>query len=613
LERDQRGARGGGDTDDQPADDQVNSPRPLDHIAEHALGTHLSLSPHHTRRFPHVSLSLSGKNREHRTHRAEANPMLVLAVLCLGFFMILLDTNIVNVAIPQMSKSLGATLDEILWVLNAYVLVFAALLVVAGRLGDVLGQRTMFAVGIVIFAGASAGCGASPDVEHVIFFRVLQGIGGALLTPQTLAILVEVFPPERRGAAFGIWGAVSGLALVIGPTLGGLIVTNLSWRWIFYVNLPVELLALIGTFLFVPNFRHREEHGFDIAGVLVAVAGLFLLAFGLTEGQRYNWGTYYNLTDTPFSVVTIPQIIGAGVVLLVFFVFLESRQKQPLMPLRLFRLRSFAVMSLVGAIISIGIVGLLLPLTIYLQIVLGMSALQAGLAMAPLSLAAMVVAPFAGQLAGRIGGKYVLMVGLILFAAGIAAITEVATPTSTWLTILVPLIVGGIGFGCTFAPMATVAMQEITHELSGAASGVLNTMRQVGSVLAAALLGGLLQNRMSVELPKEAAARADVLPQPAQQPFVDAFGKLSSQGFQLGSSSSTASAPPGVPADVAAQISKLATDVFNAGFISAMRPVMLVGAGALLVGAVSCLVVTRAPRLARQPSKRSVPGVETSS
>src|SRR4030088_189878 len=206
--------------------------------------------------------------------QARTNPWLVLVVLTSGFFMILLDTTIVNVAIPAMSAGLNTTLDQILWVLNAYILVYAVLLITAGRLGDLYGQRTLFAIGLAIFTVASGLCGFAQDANQLIVARILQGVGGALLTPQTLAILTSLFPPERRGAAFGIWAGVAGLATLAGPTLGGAIVTYIDWRWIFFVNVPIGIAALIATFAIIPDLRPAGHHGREVPGAAAATTGL---------------------------------------------------------------------------------------------------------------------------------------------------------------------------------------------------------------------------------------------------------------------------------------------------------------------------------------------------
>ncbi|TME58165.1 MAG: DHA2 family efflux MFS transporter permease subunit, partial [Chloroflexi bacterium] len=387
--------------------------------------------------------------------QARTNPWLVLVVLTSGFFMILLDTTIVNVAIPAMSAGLNTTLDQILWVLNAYILVYAVLLITAGRLGDLYGQRNLFAIGLFVFTVASALCGISQNATELIAFRILQGIGGAILTPQTLSIITTLFPPERRGAAFGVWGGVAGLATIAGPTVGGALITYFSWPWIFFINVPIGIAALIATFLIIPDVRPGRRHGWDIVGVILATVGLFAVVFGLIEGQRYNWG------EIASYGITIPEVIVGGVVIILVFLFWERFQPEPLLPLTLFRERNFAVANWIAAAISFGMLSLFLPVTIYLQSVRGFSALTAGLTFAPMSLTSMLVAPFAGRLADKIGGKYILLSGISLFTIGFGLVTYVAGPDSTWLTFLVPAIVAGAGMGMTFAPMTTVAMRNI--------------------------------------------------------------------------------------------------------------------------------------------------------
>src|SRR5256885_405993 len=371
--------------------------------------------------------------------QARTNPWVVLVVLTLGFFMILLDTTIVNVAIPAMSSSqndgLNTTLDQILWVLNAYILVYAVLLITAGRLGDLYGQRKLFALGLFVFTLASALCGLSQNATELILARILQGVGGALLTPQTLAIITTLFPPERRGAAFGVWGAVAGLATITGPTLGGAIITYINWRWIFFINVPIGIAALIATFLIIPDLRPGRRQGWDLVGVALATAGLFGIVFGLIEGQRYNWG---QIGSYP---ITIPELIGAGVVLIVLFVIWERFQAEPLVPLSLFADRNFTVANWIAAAISFGMLSAFLPITIYLQSVRGFSALVAGLTLAPMSLTSMLTAPFAGRLSDRIGGKYILMAGISLFTIGIGLIAYIAGPDSTWINVLLPAII----------------------------------------------------------------------------------------------------------------------------------------------------------------------------
>jgi EmrB/QacA subfamily drug resistance transporter len=483
-------------------------------------------------------------------------------------------------------------------VLNAYILVYAVLLITAGRLGDLYGQRTLFAIGLFIFTAASALCGISQDPTQLIAARVLQGVGGALLTPQTLAILTSIFPPERRGAAFGVWGGVAGLATLAGPTVGGAIITYIDWRWIFYINVPIGVLALVATFLIIPDIRPGRRHGWDVLGIIVATAGLFAIVFGLIEGERYNWG---QVESYPF---TIPEVIGAGVVLMVWFVIWEGFQKEPLVPLSLFRDRNFAVANWLAAAISFGMLSIFLPFTIYLQSARGFSALVAGLTMAPMSLTSMFTAPFAGRMADRVGGKYILMTGVLLFTIGFGSIALVAGPDSTWINFLVPAVVAGLGIGMTFAPMTTVAMRNIEPRVAGSASAVLNTIRQLGAAIGSSVIGALLQNRLATTLHDQAVSHSASLPEQFRAQFVAAFTNVSSKGFQIGTGESGAQLPAGLPPAVAHQLSAIAHDVFVSGYIDAMKQTFILPIAFLVFTALTTVLIKRRPRAAAvQPAE----------
>ncbi|HKO25321.1 MAG TPA: DHA2 family efflux MFS transporter permease subunit [Chloroflexota bacterium] len=530
--------------------------------------------------------------------QTDTNPWVVLLVLCMGFFMILLDTTIVNIAIPSIIDALRASLDQILWVLNAYILVYAVLLITAGRLGDIYGQRTLFAAGLALFTLASAFCGLAQDINQLILARVIQGIGGALLTPQTLAMLTTIFPPQRRGAAFGIWGAVAGVAAVAGPTLGGFIVTTWGWRWIFYVNLPIGIAALAATFLVIPDIRAGRRHRLDLLGVLLASAGLFGIVFGLIEGQRYNWGAIW-------GPLTIGELITAGVLVLVGFVVWERFQAEPLIPLPLFAIGNFALMSWVTAVMSFGMLGLFFPITIYLQSALGLSALQAGLTVAPQALVAMVVAPWSGRLADRIGGKYILMAGLVLFAAGMSLVDWRAAPDATWLTFLPAFLLSGFGMGCIFAPLNTVAMRNVEPRLAGAAAGVLNTTRQLGGVVGSAVVGAVLQNRLATALHDAAVTRSDRLPPQiptgVRHRLVGVLAATGKGGLEVGRTQQGGMhVPSSVPAPLVHQIQQFFHDVFVQGYLDAMRPTLAVPVIMLLVGALSCLAIQRHRQVAER-------------
>jgi len=522
--------------------------------------------------------------------KARTNPWLVLLVLTTGFFMIMLDTTIVNVAIPAMSTGLKTTLDQILWVLNAYVLVYAVLLITAGRLGDLYGQRNLFAIGLFVFTVASALCGLSQSPEQLIAARVLQGVGGALLTPQTLAILTSIFPPARRGAAFGVWGGVAGLATLAGPTVGGAIITYIDWRWIFYINVPIGILALVATFLIIPDLRPGRHHGWDVVGIIVATAGLFAIVFGLIEGERYSWGQIGSYA------ITIPEVIAAGVVLLVLFVIWERFQSEPLMPLSLFADRNFAVANWIAAAISVGMLGLFLPFTIYLQSARGFSALVAGLTLAPMSLTSMFTAPFAGRLADRIGGKYILMAGIALFTIGMGSIAFVAGPDSTWVNFFVPAVVAGLGIGMTFAPMTTVAMRNVSPQVAGSASAVLNTIRQLGAAIGSAVVGAVLQNQLASTLHDQAVSHASALPAQFRDQFIAAFSNVSSKGFQIGAGETGAQLPANIPPAAAQQIAAIAHDVFVSGYIDAMKATFVLPIAFLAFTALTTLLIKRRAR-----------------
>ncbi len=516
----------------------------------------------------------------------QANPWLVTLVLCLGFFMILLDTTIVNIAIPSIIDGLHATLDQILWVLNAYILVYAVLLITAGRLGDMFGPRNLFAAGMALFVLASAFCGLAQDTNQLIAARAVQGVGGAMLTPQTLSILTTIFPPQRRGAAFGVWGAVAGLATVTGPTLGGYIVTTWGWRWIFYVNLPVGIVALVATFLVIPDLRPGRMHRLDFVGVALATLGLFAVVFGLIEGQRFDWGVITGW-------ITIPEILVAGVILLAAFVLWERFEPQPLLPLSLFANRNFSIMNWVSLLLAFGMLGLFLPFIIYLQSVLGMTAFQAGLAVAPMSLTSMFVAPLAGRLADRLGGKYILLAGLLVFGFGMALVDWRAGVHATGVTFLLPLMVAGLGMGCVFAPLATVAMRNVRPEAAGSASGVLNTTRQLGGVLGGAVVGAILQNRLATALREQAVAVSGQVPASFRQRFVDTFAQVGKGGLEVGGRQAAGQLPAGTPASIAQQLRQVFHDVFVNGYVNAMRPTLAVPVGLLLIGALSCLAIER--------------------
>jgi EmrB/QacA subfamily drug resistance transporter len=463
----------------------------------------------------------------------------------------------------------------------------------------------MFATGIALFTVASAACGLAPSPGWLIGFRAVQGLGAAMLMPQTLTIITNTFPAERRGAAFGVWGAVAGVATIAGPTLGGLLVTAFDWRWIFFVNLPFGVIALVLTFIIIPDLRLGRRHRIDIPGVLLASAALLAICYGLVEGQKYNWGTIT-------SFISIPLVLGVGVLLLIAFLVLQrlTQDREPLVPFALFRDRNYTVVNWVSGTLAVGMMGIFLPFTIYLQSVLGFSALKAGLTMLPASLISMFVAPVAGRMTDRIGGKYILMTGLTLFAGGMGWVALIARTTSSWYSFLPALIVAGIGMGCTFAPMVTVAMRNIDPRMAGAASGVFNTVRQVGLVIGTATVGALLQNRLVSAMTSQATARAAVLPARLRGQFVAGIQHSASNGIQVGAGQNGGAPiklPAGLPAQLMAELERIGHAVFTYGFVDAMRSTMIMPVALLTIGAVSCLLLKRT----HQPPEAVAPETTT--
>jgi EmrB/QacA subfamily drug resistance transporter len=535
------------------------------------------------------------------------NQWLVLLVLCLGFFMIMLDTTIVSIAIPAMLKGLHASFDQILWVFNVYLLTYSVLLISAGRLGDIVGPRNLFAVGLVIFTAASAACALTQDANQMIAARAVQGVGGALLTPQTLTVISAIFPAHRRGAAMGVWSSVVGLATIAGPTLGGFLIKSADWRWIFYLNVPIGLVALIGAFVIVPDLRPGRRHRFDVMGVALASTGLFLLVLGLVEGQRYDWGAY-------LGPITIPEVLAAGVVALVGFVLWELKPAEPLLPLALFGDRTYALMVWIQGLTAFGMLGFFVPVVILLQSVLRMDAFTAGLTLAPMSLAAMITAPAAGRMADRFGGKYVLLAGLCLFAAGLGLMIPAISVDATQASFLLPTIVAGLGLGLTLAPLVAEAMRNIPSRQAGAASGMLNTSRQLGGLIGTAVTGAVLQNRLATGLPEQARITAAHLPASVRERFIDAFTNVARSGFQVApGQTGGADLPAGLPAPMAAILQQAADEVFANGFVIALKPTLMVPLAVVAVGALSCLAALRGAKAAQHavphPDEAAYPAV----
>jgi EmrB/QacA subfamily drug resistance transporter len=503
------------------------------------------------------------------------HPMAALSVLVLGLFMTLLDLTIVNIAIPSILDGLHASLDQVLWVLNAYSLLYAVLLITSARLGDIFGPRNVFAAGIVIFTIASGFSALAQDPTQLIVSRALQGFGAAVLAPQGMPLMMSLFPPDKRGGVFAIYGVIAGLAVIAGPTVGGLLVTHFGWRSIFTVNLPIGVLTFAAAMLLIPDLRPGRKHRLDIVGVALATAGLLGVIFGLIEGQRYDWGTV-----TGF--VTIPEIIAAGVVLLAAFLFYQARRQgaEPLLPFEVFRDRNFTLMTFVMATMGFAILGLYLPLTIYLQSVLGLSAIDAGLTIALQPLAMIVSSGVASGLVQKVSnGKYVLIPGLLMLAAGSGYIDWAAHASSHRWDFAPGLILSGLGMGCIWTPVFSIATRDLPAHLAGVASGVINTIQELGGVIASAAVGAFLQNRLALALHSQAVTASGRLPEQYRDSFVNGFSNAAHAGFEVGAGQS------GVSLNLPPQVQEVAHYVFTHAFVDAMHPTLLLPIAILVVAA----------------------------
>ena len=517
-----------------------------------------------------------------------SHPMAALAVLVLGLFMTLLDLTIVNIAIPSILDGLHASLDQVLWVLNAYSLFFAVLLITSARLGDIYGPRNLFAAGIVIFTVATGLSALAQDPIQLILCRGLQGLGAAVLAPQGLPLMMSLFPVERRAGVFAMYGTVSGLAVIAGPTVGGLLVTHFGWRSIFTVNLPIGLITFALALLLIPDLRPGRPHRLDLPGVALATAGLLCVIFGLIEGQRYDWGAVNGF-------ITIPEIIAAGAVLFAVFFFYQARRQgnEPLLPFEVFKDRNFALMTLVMAVMGFAILGLYLPLTIYMQSVLGLSAIDAGLTIAIQPLTSMFASGVAAGLSQKVNGKYLLIPGLLALAAGSGYIDWAAHANSGRWDFAPGLIASGLGMGFIWIPVFSTATRDLPARLAGVASGVINTIQEMGGVLASAVVGAFLQNRLALALHDQALAASGQLPEQFRAAFVNGFSNAAHTGFEVGAGQTGANVQTGAAAPE--QVQAVAHYVFTHAFVDAMHPTLVLPIVAIVLAAVAVAFV-RAPR-----------------
>ncbi len=404
---------------------------------------------------------------------------LTLAIVSVALFMVTLDNLVVTNALVSIREDLGASIEQLEWTVNAYTLSYAVFLLTAAALGDRLGRRRTFAFGIGVFTLASAGAALAPSTDALIAARALQGLGAAVITPLTLTLLSEAFPADRRGMAIGIWGAVSGLGVALGPVVGGAVVEGISWHWIFWLNVPIGLLlAPVAVRALRESFGPNDR--LDLPGVALASVGLLGLVFGIVRGQSLGW-----------TSATVLGSLTVGIVVLAAFVAWELRAPAPMLPMRFFSSRAFAGTNAASLAMFFGVFGSIFLLAQFFQTAQGYSPLDAGLRTLPWTAMPMVVAPIAGVLAERIGSRPLMTLGLTLQAAALAWLAVVSEPDVAYGLLIPGFVMAGIGMGLVFAPAAYAVLSSVRPEEAGQASGATNTIREIGGVLGVAVLASV--------------------------------------------------------------------------------------------------------------------------
>jgi EmrB/QacA subfamily drug resistance transporter len=421
-----------------------------------------------------------------------------LWALVLGFFMILVDATIVSIATPAIMTAFGADVDSVVWVTSAYLLAYAVPLLITGRLGDRYGPKRCYLVGLAVFTLASLWCGLTGSIAGLVLARVVQGLGAAVMSPQTMSVITRTFPSDQRGRAMSLWGAVAGVAVLVGPILGGVLVDALGWEWIFFVNVPIGVVGLVLAARLVPALPTSARR-FDLLGVALSAVGMFLLVFGIQEGQAFAWGA------------AAWGLIVAGLVVLGLFVAWQFRRSgEPLISPALFRDRNFSLANLAITTVGFGVTAQAFPITLYAQGVRGLTPTGAALLLAPSAIVSTLLAPYVGRLTDRRHPRGIAAVGLVCFAAGLLWLAVVMRPeTATWV-LLLPITLMGVGSGYMWAPINTAATRNLPMEQAGAGAGVYNTTRQVGAVLGSAGIAALMQSRLAAALPGAADAETAV-------------------------------------------------------------------------------------------------------
>lgn len=404
-----------------------------------------------------------------------------LAAVAFALFMIMLDNTVVNVALPAIQRDLGIGVAELEWVVTGYALSFAVLMLTGGKLADMFGRRRVFLAGLAVFTLSSLFCGLAGSAELLIAARVVQGVGAAFMMPATLSIITATFPPRERGTALGIWAGVSAMALAFGPLVGGLVTQHLGWNWVFYVNVPVGLLGLVAARVIIRESRDTShEQRLDLPGLLTSGVALFALVFALIEANGYGW-----------TSSTILALFGLAAAAGVAFVLLELHQRLPMFDVTVFRNPTFAGANVVALLVSLAMFGVFFFISLYMQNVLGYSAVRAGASFLPMTLLIILVAPIAGRSSDRLGSRWLMAGGMTLVGSSLLLFARLQTGSSYW-TLLPAMVLGGVGMAITMTPMTAAALSSVPVDKAGVGSGILNTFRQVGGSLGIAVMGAIL-------------------------------------------------------------------------------------------------------------------------
>ena len=413
---------------------------------------------------------------------AKTRTMWTFAITSVAVFMATLDNLVVTTALPVIRKDLHATLASLEWTVNAYTLTFAVLLLTGAALGDRFGRRRMFAVGLAIFTVSSAAAALAPSAGALIAARAAQGAGGAIITPLTLTILSAGVPANRRGAFIGAWSGIAGLAVALGPVVGGAVVSGISWHWIFWLNVPIGI-ALIPLALRRLDESYGPAAMLDLPGVALATAGLTGIVWGLIRGNGEGWA----------SAEIVTALVGGAIVFALFIVW-ELRAREPMLPMRFFRNRAFALANVASLFMFFGMFGSVFLLSQFFQIIQGYSPIASGVRILPWTIMPLFVAPIAGALSDRIGGHRLMGVGLILQASGLASIAAISTPTTPYWQLVTPFAISGIGMAMFWAPVANVVLSAVKPEEQGQASGANNAIRELGGVFGVAVLASVFSS-----------------------------------------------------------------------------------------------------------------------